>query len=456
MSLLVGLQWVSALWPLWVTLLGLGVINRRVVGACLLIVGCAGIGLSYGISHHNQRAVLTAYVEAEVTLRGEVKEDPSRGAGESVSVILENLSIGERDIAGSVWMQLSTSEQYVRRYDTIKVTGQMSEGFGTFGASMYRPEILTVERENQGDIAGNVRDSFAEKINRHLPDAEASLGLGFLVGLKQALPAETAETLQVVGLTHIVVASGYNLTILVRVARRLGVKVSRFSALALSLMLIVSFVLVTGFSPSMTRAGLVAGISILVWYVGRKLHPVVLLSVVAAITVFINPAYVWGDVGWMLSFAAFIGVMMVSPVLQAYFFAQRKPGLLRQIIGETFSAQILTLPIILLYFNSVSLVAIFANLLVLPLVPLAMLLTFLTGIADYVTPIVASVIALPTSWLLGYMLNVAEWLGSFWWAQREMTIAPWVAILMYAGIAAVVTLLYKSTGLSLRQHNITE
>ena len=57
-----------------------------------------------------------------------------------------------------------------------------------------------------------------------------------------------------------------------------------------------------------------------------------------AITVLINPSYAWGDVGWQLSFAAFAGVMLLAPLLQSYYFGDKKPGTVRQILGETIAA----------------------------------------------------------------------------------------------------------------------
>ncbi len=80
-------------------------------------------------------------------------------------------------------------------------------------------------------------------------------------------------------------------------------------------------------SPSMSRAGLVAGLSLLAWYYGRRIHPLVLLPLAMAITVMVQPSYAWGDLGWQLSFAAFAGVLIGAPLIQAYFLATRKSSL---------------------------------------------------------------------------------------------------------------------------------
>ena len=99
--------------------------------------------------------------------------------------------------------------------------------------------------------------------------------------------------------------------------------------------MILSFMAMTGFSPSMSRAGLVAGLSLAAWYYGRTIHPLVLLPVAAGTTLLINPQFGWNDLGWQLSFAAFAGVIILAPLLQRYFFGDKEPGVFRQIFGST-------------------------------------------------------------------------------------------------------------------------
>jgi competence protein ComEC len=172
------------------------------------------------------------------------------------------------------------------------------------------------------------------------------------------------------------------------------------------------------------------------WYYGHKLHPFVLLPFAAAITVALNPSYVWGDLGWQLSFTAFAGVMIVAPLLQAYFFGKKEPGVLRQILGETIAAHIVTVPIIALSFGTISNVAIIANLLVVPLVPLAMLLTFICGVWSITAIPFADLIAIPTTWLLGYMVQVATFVSELEWAQSELVVPGW-AWLIYTLIVGI-------------------
>jgi competence protein ComEC len=321
---------------------------------------------------------------------------------------------------------------------------------------MYQARVTNVKRPQPGDVARVVRDWFADGVRRAILDPQASLGIGYLVGQKRALPADLVEALQIAGLTHVVVASGYNLTILVRLARRLFIKVSKYLAALSASLMIAGFVAVTGLSPSMSRAGLVAGLSLAAWYYGRRFHPLVLLSFAAAVTVVINPSYIWGDLGWQLSFAAFAGVMILAPLLQRFFFGDKKPGIVRQILGETISAVIVTAPVLVNAFGQFSNIAIIANLLILPFVPLAMLLTFIAGVGALLIPPSATVVGLPATLLLGYMTSVAQYLSHVSWAVTKLQISEIVVGFCYVILAAICVCLWRATKLDLRDANIVE
>lgn len=389
-----------------------------------------------------------------ITLTGKISEDPDIDKRGQTVVRLSDIRFESHELPGTVWVTLDKNE-VIRRSDNIAISGKLAEGFGGFAAVMYRADIEKVERPVPGDVAVGLRDWFAERVRLHMPETEAALGLGYLLGLRRALPPDLNEALQIAGLTHVIVASGYNLTILVRLSRRLFVRVSKYLSMLSSVAMILGFIAVTGMSPSMSRAGLVAGLSLAAWYYGRNIHPLVLLPFAAAITLIINPQYGWNDLGWQLSFAAFAGVIILAPLLQRYFFGEKEPGTIRRILGETVAAQIVTLPLIVVTFGVISNVAVVANLLILPLVPLAMLLTFLTGILALV-PIIGAAFGAVTSWLLSYMVWVAEKLAGQPWAQTELEINWWIAGIAYAVLAALIWWMVRATRFKLRKSNIVE
>ena len=458
----IGAQYVPqgwfASWVWLVTALGLlavGLWSRWTVALAGMVIAGALLGLWRGAIYDQQLRPYVALRGQTVTLRGHVKEDVDRDRHGALVVRCDTVAVDGYALPGTV--QVTTShEAAIKRGDVVEVKGRITEGFGSMAATMYRAELVRVQRPEPGDVARQVRDGFADRVRVAVDEPAVSLGLGYLLGQRRGLPNDLALALQAAGLTHIVVASGYNLTILVRIARRLFVKVSKYLATLAAGSMTLGFMAVTGMSPSMARAGLVTGLALLAWYYGRKFHPLVLLPFAAAVTLLVQPSYGWGDLGWQLSFAAFAGVMIVAPLGQRYFFGDAKPGLLRQIIGETVAAYVVTLPILLLAFGQVSLVAIAANMLVLPLVPLAMLLTFLTGLAVMAFPALGMMIGQGVQWLLSYMIWVAETLAGLPWAQLAMPLPVWLAVTAYVVLAGACLYVWRVTRYGLRDANPVE
>lgn len=435
--------------------IALGCWQRSAYLVSMIVVGGLLVGLWRGSVLDSELQVYSNLYGYSMEISGIVADDPENGKAGETLLRLGSIVIGSHEIAGSAWVSAQTRAD-IKRGDIVTVSGKLFPGFGSFSSSMYRAKLQKVERPEPGDVARQVRDGFADKVRLAIDEPQSSLGLGYLVGQRRDLPPELDEALVIAGLTHIVVASGYNLTILVRFARRIFVKISKYLATLSAAAMIGAFVAITGASPSMTRAGLVAGISLAAWYYGRRLHPLVLLPFAAAITVLINPGFAWNDLGWQLSFAAFAGVMIMAPLLQRYFFGDKEPGALRQIFGETVSASIVTLPILVVAFGQFSNVALFANLAVLPLVPLAMLLTFAAGIGSMILPFAAQLIGTPAELLLGYMTAAAQYFAGLPWAETTLELQPWAAWLAYMVIGAVCVYLWKVTNYDLRDSNIVK
>lgn len=259
------------------------------------------------------------------------------------------------------------------------------------------------------DMVVSARDWFAERINELIPEPEVKLGLSYLLGMKSGLPKDLAESLRVVGLTHIVVASGAHLSILVEVARKIFGRVSRFAGMFFALLFIGFFMAMVGWTPSILRAGIMSILTLICWYVGRKVAPVRMILMVAAVTLIMNPGFVV-NLGWLLSFASFGGIMILGPRLTKFFYGDKKPGFVAETIITTIAATLMTLPITLFYFGQVSLISVVANLLILPTLPVAMGLTFLTGVVAGV-PLIEMVVSAMATWVLKFHILVVNFFG---------------------------------------------
>ena len=434
-------------------LVGIGLWQHRAWMFTLAIAGGLLIGAWRGGLEVQGVAVYKGMIGKEVTLTGQVSADPQAASRGGQSISVTHVGIHGWSLEGTVYATVGETP-VLRRDDKVTLQGVLSEAKGNYAAAVYDATIVKVDRPQ--NFALDMRDGFNAAVRGVLPEPEASLGIGILVGQKTALPSDFTEALKIAGLTHIVVASGYNLTILVRLARRLFSRISRYQAAAWSVSLILVFMAITGWSASMTRAGLVAGLSLWAWYYGRKFHPVTLLLFAAAVTAFVHPPYAWGDVGWALSFTAFAGVIVLAPLLTAYFYEQRKPSFVAQILIETVSAQIATLPIMLGVFGQFSVVALMSNVMTLPLIPLAMLLTFLASSAQIVLPLVAGLFGGLAQALLGYLVWVVNWTASLPWALVQWQMPAWGVLCSYLALIGLCVWLRHVTRYNLRQVNIVE
>lgn len=413
------------------------------------------LGLYRGSNEAFTNKYIQQYIGQNVIVSGIVFEDTSFSTGGQQRMQLKNVVINNQQSPGVIWVS-SNSTQEIKRSDRVELSGTMQNGFGSFSGSIYRAQVLKITEIKHADPARELRDWFANGIRNVVPEPQSSLGIGFLTGQHSTLPEDLNNNLRLLGLTHIIVASGYNLTILVRFSRRAFAKISKYLATLVSGLLISGFVLITGFSPSMTRASLITGLSLVAWYFGRRIHPLTLLLFVAAVTSLIHPSYVWGDLGWYLSFSAFAGVILLSPLLISYFFGDKKRiNSLLQIFIETFSALVLTAPIIAFAFGLISPLSLPANLLILSLIPLAMILTFIAGIVGLLSfPL--SLIAAPSIFVLSYMTFVVDKLAALPFSIIEIQISVQQLASIYLVIILVMIYLWRRTNYDFMKTNIVE
>jgi competence protein ComEC len=379
---------------------------KNFVSVLVAIALGTGLGLWRGGIYMQNVHQLQSLAEQKVTIVATATTDSIYGKRAQVQFTGNNAQLLEPykgHLAGSYKLS-GFGEKMIYRGDQVQVNGKIFPSRGSNQATIAYARLVRVSEEHSwyADLARK----FEAGMQSTLPEPVASFGLGLLIGQRTTLPQEIIAALTAVGLIHIVAVSGYNLTILVRGVSRLKLG-SKYQKLIISLALIAGFVLITGFSASIVRAALVSILALWAWYYGRKIRPLVLISFAAAITALWNPFYIWADIGWYLSFLAFFGVLVIAPLISARLF-KRPPKLLTLVVIETLSAEIMTLPLILMTFSQLSVIALVANALVVPLVPLAMLLSAIAGAAGAVVPQIAGWFALPARIILTYMLDIVH------------------------------------------------
>lgn len=414
--------------------------------AVLSIVLACGISVGFlrGITFARQLSPYQATAFKKVTLEvraqtDAVYDDKKQLAFDAGSVrLLEPVSAtapGRLKVSGF-------GERVVYRGDVVRVSGRMYPGRGSWQGFVSFADMRVVSR-NTSYIDG-ARLKFVAGMQTALPEPLASFGLGLLVGQRSTLPEALATALSAVGLTHIIAVSGYNLTILVRFVRRVGRSRSKYQLTVFSVMLIMAFLLVTGLSASIVRAALVSVLSLWAWYYGREFRPILLLALAAALTAAWSPLYLWSDIGWYLSFLAFFGVMVLSPLVARRLHGAKRPNAFVLLLYECTAAQVMTLPLILYIFQEMSLVAVASNLLVVPLVPVAMACSLLAGLGGVFTPLLAGWLALPARVLLTYMLDMVGLFARVPYAVVQRSLPVTGLVLIYGSLLAVSLLLWRS------------
>ncbi|HKU18977.1 MAG TPA: ComEC/Rec2 family competence protein [Candidatus Saccharimonadales bacterium] len=377
----------------------------------LLLVGFFALGWWRGSVTMTKLAPYRSYPFQKITVQGRAASDGVFDAHSQLTFDLGNAHMrspaainlpGELRIGGF-------GLPMVRRGDVVSVSGKLYPGFGGSQGSIRFATLKLVSRS--ASPVDSLRRRFAAGMQSALPEPQASFGMGLLIGQKSTLPPDVAQMLLTVGLTHIIAVSGYNLTVIVEVVRRLLANRSKYQTAAGCVVLILLFLAITGNSPSIVRAAIISMLSIVAWYYGRTIRPLALLCTAGAITVLANPLYLWGNASWYLSFLAFFGVVVVAPLVVTRVGKGREPNLLLAIVIESLCAELMTLPYVLHTFGQMSLVGLPANVLVVALVPLAMLLCLIAGLAGVLVPLAAGWLAWPAKLLLTYMLDVASLLS---------------------------------------------
>lgn len=407
--------------------------------AAVILVG-VGIGVWRGEQFSERLEPYRLLTGSEVTIVASVQSDAVYQDGQLSFDVADVRFIEPFDSAvpGRIAVK-GYGERAVYRGDTLRITGKLTAARGSRQARVSFSSF-TAEKRNTSPVE-RFRRSFVAGIGNALPEPAASFGLGLLIGYRTSLPEITSEQLAITGLTHIIAVSGYNLTIIVRGTRRALKTASKYQQTAVCAVLIILFLLVTDFSASIVRASIVSGLSLAAWYYGRRFKLLLIIALAAAITASWNPLYIWSDIGWYLSFLAFFGILIIAPLVSARLYRDRQqPSQLTMLLVETSAAQLMTAPLILYIFNRASLIGLASNLLIGPLVPIAMLLTLFAGISGMLMPVLAGFIAFPARLLLRYMLEMVALMARVPNAMVERSITAVHMLLMY-GAVAVSTML---------------
>jgi competence protein ComEC len=290
---------------------------------------------------------------------------------------------------------------------------------------------------------GEIRARAEAGLGRGVPEREAALARGFVLGKDEGIDGETEEQFRRAGLSHLLAVSGQNVALLALLAMPIlaGFGIALRLRLVWVLGLIAVYVPLAGAGPSIQRAGVMGALGVIATLAGRPASRLYALAIAATVTLAAEPS-IGSDVGWQLSFAAVLGILALAAPLRAELGARMSGlGFAGRTLAEgaalTVSATLATAPLIAFHFGELSTVTLLANLLVLPAVAPAMWLGMLGAAMAQVPGLPTEPVNLGAAVLLSYIAEVASWCAGPKWSSLDVAIGPGGLIASYLGFAAL-------------------
>jgi competence protein ComEC len=292
---------------------------------------------------------------------------------------------------------------------------------------------------------GEIRERAERAVAAGMPAREAALARGFVLGDEEGIDLRTEEDFRRSGLAHLLAVSGQNVALLALLAMpalaAFGLPLR--ARLLWVLGLIAVYVPLAGAGPSIQRAGIMGALNVLATLLGRRSSRFYALAVAAIVTLTIQPGLA-ADVGWQLSFAALLGILLLAAPLRAAILEWLGAGSWRRALADgaamTIAATLATAPLIAFHFGSVSTTTLAANLLALPAVAPAMWLGMLAAGAGQVPGFPVAALNSLNALLLAYVAQVAAWCGRPSWASLDVRPGGAELAASYAGTAVVAML----------------
>jgi len=415
---------------------------------CAAVVGIARTDFYFDAQARND---LSSYAGEKATVSGVVTNDPERRET-SLHVNIAVSKINDANAQGIV-LAILNREEKVSYGDTVEVSGTLAvpQPFETDTGHMFdyagylqvqgvsvilqKGELLS--RKSSGFSAFgflySLKHKFEGSVERLFPEPDNALLEGVLLGERRGIPKDLNQAFVSSGLVHVVVLSGYNISIVSAGVFEILRFLPRTASFATGGVVMVLFALMTGAGATTIRALLMALIALLAKYMGRSTLALRSLAVAGTAMAFWNPFGLLHDPSFILSVLATFGLITLSPWVEAHLpkFLLKFPTV-RGIIGTTIAVQIFVLPALLYFTGVFSLLSVPANVLALPVVPFAMLGGFVAGMLGWVHPALAFVPTIFADLLLKWMILVAQTTQSI---PLSTVIIPqfsaWIVALLY-------------------------
>lgn len=378
------------------------------------------------VYQNGQKFEDTAFIASEPSITGKTQRFTIFSGGTNITIITgksPELSYGRKIL--------------------VKGKLQIKEKEGRVFYSLNYPVIDEITDTNPISVPALIVRRYAVSyVEKILAPLQSSLVLGIVLGIKKDIPYEFNTRLRSAGLTHVIAASGMNVSMvasaLLFVLQSLT---KRKIALTLTIFGVCFYVLVTGLQPSIIRAALMSSAALASAIAGRQKLPLYILFLAAFIMLFISPYWLF-DLGFQLSFLATAGIITIKPLINIL--NNGKIGkLFNDDLSTTIAAQLATFPVLLGSFGSFNILSFLSNLLVLWTVPLIMILSGLGIAVGFIIPPLGQIMLYLSIPLLWYFEKIVSVFSQINLTLRLDTapIAIWIGY--YLVLISIFVYLYK-------------
>ena len=383
--------------------------STRALLLLIAVIALAAAGHARGSEADSRPPPPLASLEGVHEITGVVRSDP-RVSGAITRLDLRVESIDGAAAEGGLRLRLPSPLQPLRAGDRLAATleverpGAFDEfDYATFlrsrgihAVAAYPQRWALLERDAEHaivDALRGLRRWALGNIERALPEPEASLAAGMLLGRQRTMPAALEEDLRRTGTTHLLVVSGQNIALLLGTAvGLLGALVARRQAALIALALLPGYVVLTGAEPPVVRAAIMAvGIAIAA-ISGRRTPSWIYLAYALALMLALRPLLI-RDVAFQLSATATVGVLLIAPPLRDRALARLgvAPGSLAAGFTEAaavaIGASLAVLPVQAAAFGTLPLLQAPANVVVAPLYEATVLIAVLAALFGWIEPV---------------------------------------------------------------------
>lgn len=355
-----------------------------------------------------------------VHVKGKVADTGVTSGGRSY-LILSDVTVNGEKVSGKIAAYLTDSAYgYCRRGYSVEFYTQLEkQNFIQFGSVSYNAcrgvkYICTVgggiNASWRFSLFGEINYAFERALFNNLDGETAAVCYAMLTGNTDAISEGTLASFRNGGIAHVFAVSGLHIGViygaLTLISKKSGI--NRYVSTVIRIAFITVFSGVCLFSPSSVRALVMCSVSAVAGCFHRKHDGLNSLAASAVILLLINPLYLY-EVGFVLSFAAVLGILLLSKNLSRLLgFLPKK---ISNALAVGFSVQISTVPVQLTSFGYISAAGLILNLVFIPLISALYVLLFICACVSAAIPAAAGVILPLSTAPIQLLINIVATCG---------------------------------------------